>query len=222
MSRVLTRANLVVAQHVSDKSLGCALDNVLIEPDGTTVATNGKVLLAVSGRPENAGTNKEESDELVPASLMLQAKAKVPRRNSDQHFVNCNIDKKGKTTLSVVGAGAEFTSEKAVEGSFPKWREAVSLNREGAHKVVIYPQQLSTLLKAVEEASTKDVGVVLELIPDQAIILRAKNTVTNQTIVGAIMPLTVSDTRWKLEEYNGWESRMIPKGRRPKPIKRLK
>jgi len=219
---IFSRANLACHEVAStDSEYMKGLSGVQFEHDGSTVATNGRILLAVSpAHPERAKFPDVACDQLspsrngylMPSSLIVRVVKGLSRvrklplmhvamsRVRDTHRV-------GFTSLNESG-DPTTTAALPLTEKFPLWRKLLSdLIGQATLRVVLNRDDLVRLLKAIDSAcpSTGDVTPVYMEVGTGGVVLHGRNYETAQNAIGA---LTAIDTRgqWIEQDYTWHES----------------
>jgi len=238
----ITRANLSVAGAASSDKKEPALNRVHLAADGSTVASNGSMLLAV-GPPDPvrvaAFPSVDHDEPAIPKDgigvslgTVADVRRNLPtdRRIALQQAAVTRCDHARVEILTTDGIKSRTVSAAPMRGTFPKWRRLLAEERRKATtaRVCVNRRELISLLKAIDEACP-DRGhfspVFLEIGGrSDGIILRAQNYETKQRAVGMVMPTTVRGDGW-LDE-SAWERGVFgitsPKARRKGPVARRK
>ena len=206
-----SKFGLAVAMVASKDVRDVALNRVHLASDGSTVASNGRALLAVSPPlPAKARTFPQVEADMAetPANGVGMSLADVARvrrnfptekRPSLQfaQLTRCDDTKvelmttDGKTHLKVAGALAR--------GKFPRWRKVLAAAKKQANKArfCVDRQSLILALQAIDKACPDRGGynpVFVEIgEPLDAVVLRSQNFETGQVALGIVRPLQVVD-----------------------------
>ena len=238
----ITRANLSVAGAASFDKKEPALNRVHLAADGSTVASNGSMLLAV-GPPDPvrvaAFPSVDHDEPAIPKDgigvslgTVADVRRNLPtdRRIALQQAAVTRCDHARVEILTTDGIKSRTVSSAPMRGTFPKWRRLLAEERRKATtaRVCVNRRELISLLKAIDEACP-DRGhfspVFLEIGGrNDGLVLRAQNYETKQRAIGMIMPTTVRGDGW-LDE-SAWERGVFeitsPKARRKGPVARRK
>lgn len=227
---LLGRANLFVSGVASRDSKDTALSQVHLEPDGTTVASNGRAVLAVEGVdresihwPSMSEAEPGEEGVGLPLSIVSQALKNMPadKRTSLQNAALTRCDNLVElTTLdmekeqSVVG--------RAVSSRFPEWKGVLQDAGRKAKRarVCISRRDLMGILSAIDKACEggPDSPVFIELGGEKdAVVLRGLNYATGQHVAGMIAPLDV-EGKWPAPDT--WERAVFFSGRKARRERR--
>jgi len=211
---LFSRSNLAVRYIASKDPKDGALNCVHFAPDGATVASNGRSLLAVS--PANSaeanfpyeGEQAEPFAEGVSVELDIieDAVRNLPkdRRPSLQHvaMTQCDATQVELTTIDM--RKTKRVSGAPIREEFPHWktilRKAHASNRVG--KICINRRELTSLLNAMDEACPDpgETPVFIEFGGEtDGVILRAISYESGQHAVGFIMPLNTGG-KWVQED----------------------
>lgn len=195
------KSNLVVAQVASKDEFDRGLNGVRFEPDGTTVAGNKRVMVAVEGVDESkvpypdVGPRATPGDRGVVLEVdhVQEALSNIPR---DKRPVlhHCAMTKghadATMVELTTVNAGGRErrVSDRPKRDRYPNWKKVVRTVRgDDPVRVCVNRSDLIDLLKTLEAACPdkgNDCPVYLEI--GQGIMARSHNRDTNQQAVGAI------------------------------------
>ena len=218
---LFSKSNLAVgrvaAKDTQDQTLNC----VHFAADGSTVASNGRSLLAVGPvdesrvhfPPVEGNASPPSAGVSVALDIVDDAVRNLPKdkRMSIQHakMTRCTEEKVEFTTVST-------RKEKRVAGRprrerFPDWKGIVKKARDGATvgRVCVNRRDLVELLSAMDEAAGEyDEGAVFVEFggEDNALLFRAVNPRTGQHVVGMTMPMRtggqwVKTDSWEQEVY---------------------
>lgn len=225
---ILSKANLEVIRVASREAVDRGLCAIRIEPDGSSVGGNGKIMMAVGPVnyaerlhwPEKAGDMLEVPVTgwlLAPDAISRIIKA-IPRAGGwiFQHIGITRVkDTSGIGLTAIDPSGATTTiGAKPLSYRFPDWREAIRVISgegvvgEGAGlRVCVNRNDIIELLDAIEAASPGKGGInplFIEIGEDEkGLIIRSRNSETGQHIIGAIRTY---DTRGKWLEPDAWEN----------------
>ncbi len=219
----ITRANLAVAGAASTNKKEPDLNRVHLSPDGSTVASNGSMLLAV-GPPDPKKTEGfpdvdhpeppiPESGVGISISTVADIKRNLPtdKRMALQQAKITRCDSKVEI-LTTDGVKDKKVATAPMRGTFPKWRKLVADAHRDADitSVVVNRRELMKMLKAIDEACP-DRGefapVRLEIgKPGALLVLRSRNYETEQRVVGFVKPILVkgkwhAETKWERELF---------------------
>jgi len=235
----ITRSNLAVAGVASSDQKEPALNRVHLDPDGSTVASNGSALLAV-GPPDAERiaafpSTDHEEPELpedgigVNLKTVADIKRNLPaeKRIALQQTAITRCDQEQIDLLMTDGTQAKILSTAPMRGKFPYWKQLISSARGRATKarICVNRRLLIKLLRALDEACP-DRGnftpVFLEIGDrEDALILRSQNYETRQRAVGLLVPTAIKDNGW-LDESE-WEQEVFDESSsKPKPKAKVK
>ena len=228
-----TKYNLAVAEVASRDAKDIMLHRVHFAPDGSTVASNGRALLAVSPPnrvraqtfPElDEGDARPDKDGVgLTLEDVTRVKRNFPndRRPSLQYAQMIRCTKIAVALLTTDGKTRQVVKGHPARGTFPKWKGMIAKARRKATRahVCVDRQSLIKLLQAVDKACPDRGGynpVFLEIGgPDDAIVIRARNHESVQEAVGMLTPLSVvewpDDSAWEKESF----------GKKPRKARRI-
>jgi hypothetical protein len=236
-----TKYNLAVADVANRDAKDVALHRVHLAADGSTVASNGRALMAVSPAsktksksfPELDEGNAEPPEEGVGLTLedVRQLKRNFPtdKRPSLQYaqMTRCS-PAKNPTTVALMttdGKRHQMIKVQPARGKFPKWEGILAKARQKATRARVCVDRMSLvkLLQAIDRASPDAGGynpVFIEIGgPEDAIVARSHNYESGQTVIGMVTPLAVVD--W-LEESSWEKETLVDDSEEAKPAKREK
>lgn len=199
---LLSRGNLAVAKVASQNPLDMGINCIHVAKDGTTVGTNGKVMMAVGPVDENKIHFPEVGERYfpgekgigLPLDLVDKAVKNLPKdkRAALQHVAMTDHRDPRKVELTCT----DMRHEQRVSGNpkeepFPDWRATVRHVRgSGGMKVCVNRDDLIDVLEALREACPNQGGgnpVFLEIHQDGlGMAIRCANRETGQRAVGAI------------------------------------
>lgn len=208
---------------------------VCIEPDGSVVATNGKVIAAVSPvSPEMcaavplSGKGLEDTfgQQLVlSAGTVREIVKAIPRDTQFKGILeHCSVRLTPSTSVVTV----EVTDGKrrntmTVRTVAPKWIEykAVFKNAwdRGAEepadgwRVVLNRKRTALMVEMIERVCPYDgdfAPVYWEFARNGNVIVRALNELTGQRMIGVLSAVTGAGAAWM--EMSDWERKMVRKG----------
>lgn len=196
---IFSKANLMVGKIASQSETDRGINCIHLNPDGSTVAANGRVMMAV-GPTDPARTHFPAVGELAkpPAlgvSISLDMLDKVIKNlpKGQPKLQNVAMTKprdEGKVELTT----SDMRHEQRIAGPlqqdpFPNWKNIFRRVR-GGFKVCFNRKDLIDLLAAMEEACPDKGGenpVFLEVKEDgTGMVIRCTNRETGQRAVGAI------------------------------------
>jgi len=237
---IYSRANLMVASVASKDRYDRGLNGVRFEPDGATVAGNGKMLMAVGPAdekkvrwPDTAGEQMEPGRDglVLPVDLVERVLKNMvkDKRYTLQHVAMSRVPDPARVGFTSLDAKGDTVTSAALpkSDSFPDWRGVVrELRGEGdGLRVCLNRKDLIDLLKALESACPDkgDVSpVFLEFVEEgRGVIARCVNSETGQHAVGALNSYKLKEGQWL--ERDGWEKTLfaiVRKKKRVPPRKR--
>jgi len=210
---LFSKANLMVGKVASTNSMDLGINCIHLNPDGSTAATNGKVIMAVGPVDEskvhfpNVGeqTSPGEKGTSIPLDLLDRAVKNLPK---DKRVSLQNVAMtKARDSRKVEFTTTDMRQEQSVAGfpkgePFPSWKGVLrQLRGDGgaAIKVCVNRQSLLDLLNAMEEACPDKGGenpVYLEIHPEgKGMIVRCVNRETGQRAIGGITAYN-TDGQW--------------------------
>lgn len=229
---IYTRANLLVHRVAGGKDDAKQLRCVHLDEDGTTVASNGEVVLAVEPAPDGAYKGWPEGKVPLtgvdtPAGRNLPVKqakkvlkhlpsaAKTGEKAQVAGLTRCGPN---RVELTVLQKGGE-TREARKPRNLPyvDWREAIeqaSLGEAASPKegrICAGRRQLEELLDCIDRACgskrADPVGPVFIEMVGGPIVVRAAHPITGQRMVGFVQPLKRAKGEWL--DYSDWEESLL-------------
>ena len=160
---ILNRYGLAVRGVAADPKAHPVLSQVRAEADGSTVATNGSVVMAVGpvDRAKVRGLDiEDESDCSIPSggvglplAMVDEAAKKAPKGNPrEQNVAVTRCDSKRVEITTAVKGREQRIAEMPVRGTYPDWRTFLRDKRKACRsgKVCVDRRDLLQLLKAME------------------------------------------------------------------------
>lgn len=205
---LLSRANLEVYQAASRNKHDMALRQVRIEADGTTVASDGHILVVVSPASSGRLASGGLSIQVDHASEVLRALkagsdaqvAMITKINLDSGVLELTIP--SKTRIQRIEA-------KLVRSRFPAWREplaeAVKVPGLIHRRAAFQASDIDRALKTVRAISGGDPVVFMEEVAG-GIMFRAGAKSTGQQVLALINSMDTGD---KWPERSAWERRVF-------------
>lgn len=199
---LFSKSNLMVGQVASTNINDTGINCIHLNPDGSTAATNGKVVMAVSpvdakrvhfpdvGEQATPGPNGVS----IPLDLLDRAIKNLPK---DKRVSLQNVAMtKNRDPRKVELTCTDMRHEQRVAGQpksepFPLWKQVMRRVRgTGGVKICLNRKDLIQLLTALEAAAPDKGGenpVYIEINPScVGMVLRCVNRETGQRAVGAI------------------------------------
>jgi hypothetical protein len=219
---ILSRSNLLAVQATSKGSP--ILNNVHVAADGSTVAFDGRALLAISpvnetvkaqvpltdSGPIAASTISSETVREVLRGLPIDKKYRGLLEHCDLSAEGVFSLTDGKRSRSITAKlyNREFVDYKAVlrKGKSAKVVARVVLNRERLANL------LTILDKACPDASG-EAPVFLEFTAENDLVMRAANPITGQRAIAYMTSYKAEEGKW-LEE-NEWERALTDGSTKP-------
>lgn len=219
---LLSKANIMVEGIAAGSEGDPELQCVHLAGDGTTIAANGRMIMAVEPVAEGSffPIGEEEQAEPPPEGVSLplhiisQLRKILPRDKKavmqQAALTVCTDEKVELTTISK-------TEERKVAGrplnmGFPKWREVFAESRARATKTRVCVRRkdlmelLTALDKSCEDPSGKNVVFMEVGGPEDPLLLRGLNLATGQHVIGVVNPMNtqgkwISEDPWEKELY---------------------
>lgn len=217
----LSKANLQVVRVIGTDKSDEVLHQVRVDPDGTTVASDGKAIMVVEPVDQERGARSmpEFEDETAPGGdgigvtpdVIKETLKNLPRGSLALELGYAVLTECSEEKREVQLTTTDMRMNKAVAGRmvkkrFPEWRGVLRLaKRKAAHKVCLPRKALINLLEAMEAACPGGDSVVFvefgETMQD-GVLFRSVAIETDQRVVGYMTPL---DTEGEWLPLNEWE-----------------
>jgi len=219
---LLGSANLFVSGMASRDTKDVALSQVHLEPDGTTVASNGRAIMAVEGVdretihwPAMSEAEPPEEGVGLPLSVVGQALKNMPadKRTSLQNAALTRCDNLVELTTLDMEKEQSVTG-RSVSARYPEWRGVLQdAGRKAKQaRVCISRRDMMGILSSMDKACEggSDSPVFIELGGEKdGVVLRGLNYATSQHVVGMIAPL---DVEGKWPALGLWERAVLFSG----------
>ena len=219
---LFSKSNLMVGKVASTNVADLGLNCIRLNSDGSTVAANGKVIMAVGPVDEKRThfpdvgeqTTPGEKGVSVPLDLMEKVVKNLPRdKNPRTQTVAMT---KPKDARKIELTTTDMRHVQRVEGypkqeSFPDWKGVLRKVRStNPQRVCLNRKDLIDLLAAMESACPDRGGenpVFLEINPDgTGMVVRCVNRETGQRAVGGI---TAYNTGGHWLPSDEWEKKVF-------------
>lgn len=230
---LLSKVNMQTVAVVSGDNFDRGLCGVRIEPDGSTVASNGRMIMAVSPSPQNVPfSDVGERQPIPPQGIVLEAEhVKEALRNLPKDtkgrgqfaaLVRPTAGGAGKVGLATVGLdGTERVVRKKVRtDGYPDWKKSLQKAYNGGRtkdpmtgedrkqvRCCVNRKDLIDLLTAMDKACP-DRGAEDPIFIEfgNGIVLRAGARDTGQHVIGS---LNAYNTRGEWLEYDAFEKETL-------------
>lgn len=225
----LSRANLLVREVVTKNKKDPALHQVHVDEDGTTVGSDGTIIMAVEPVTEEpqAMPEFEDEQEAPPQGLGImpgvvdKVLRNIPKGNLGLELGYAVLTHHDVENREVSMATTNLNQTQVTEGKlspapFPEWKGVLRAAKKaqvqsgGGVRVCIDRRALINLLKAMDKACPDpDNAVFIEFAPEaekQGLMLRAESVQTGQHCIGYLLPL---DTQGEWLLMNKWERKVL-------------
>lgn len=230
---LLNRANLEIVQSASSDAFDRGLNGLRVEPDGSTVASNGRVVVAAGPADESRAHFPEDACEVtdvpndglvLPTEFVDKVLKSLPgktKRSSIQYAALSRVKSPNRVGMTVVDERGNPTTHAAPPkpDPYPDWKASIQDvsggPKSGQVRVCINRKDLLEVIKTMEAAAPNRGGapspLFMEIAEDgDGIILRCANVETGQRVVGALKAM---DTKDKWLTRDGWEEEVFAKRR---------
>lgn len=215
---LFSKANLTVAKVASGNPYDGPLNGVALESDGSTVAGNGRVFLAVG--PAQKDLYFPEVGELadigqgivVNPELATEAAKIIPKDKqiSLQHVALTEPREPGKVEFtSADRSGRERrVAERPKRERYPDWRRVVREARgQKPLRICVGRKDLISMLQALDEAAPDDGDSALYLEMGNGLVMRAVCKTTGQRVIGVAGARKMDDAQWLADD--DWEKTVM-------------
>lgn len=202
-----------------------SIDCVRLEPDGTTVATDGWMLLAVEPNPQDAGDYPDlvppaeipKAGICIPGDVAKEATHNMPKNGSKPILRNALVtvaelpsgvgtsdSKPGKIELTTT----DLRRNRKIGGEvpnvqFPRWKEMVPAPRDKAVTVTLGLPLLEKLVKTLKAVQNPESSAVTFEVEDaEKLIVVSGSAGPGRRFLGVIAPVKVR----MASEPNDWET----------------
>jgi len=221
---LLSKASLAIADAASNDPMDKTLNGLHVDVDGTTVASNGTIMLAVGPVQEDLVEfpSGKLRKRLAGAAFTLrkeqvdQVMKNIPKdkRQHTQFALLTECDDPNKVELATVSMSGleQKVAMPPMFGTFPNWRATLqSLRGKTPLKICVNRKMLIDLLKIMDDASPDRTGQFTAWIEVNSehtgLIIRCQNTETGQRIMGGIACRIVDETKWLSLDF--WEQKVL-------------
>lgn len=229
---ILSKANLSAVTIAADDKTVPMLNNLHVAADGTTVAANGRCIIAVSPVPsevastlgymENSGSH---GDLTIAADTIKEVLRNMPRDAKFDgllEFTDLAKGEKGVTFRLRDGMRDRSIGAKLFTRSYFEYRKAFQKAAEsGARvRVVLNRKRLISLLTAIDKVAPDSSGespVYMEITMGDDIVLKAEGD-NGQRVLGFMKAYQGGEGNWLLD--NAWEQGMKGRGEVAQVVKR--
>lgn len=214
---ILSKSNLIIHElTAADKAIP-VLNNVCIDKNGSTIAANGKVLIAVSPVPDNIKKNvplqeSKSSESVVSSETIKEVLKQLPK---DMNFGGlleyCDFDN-GTFTSS------DGRRKKKIEAKIYS-RDYIPYNKifrrasgKKSHRIVLNRKRLASLLKTIDKIcpdSSGESAVYIEFTNENDIILKSINHHNGQRCIALMTSYKNIEGNWL--EADEWEVKLSRK-----------
>jgi len=224
---LLSKANLSVVSIASKDSFDRALNGVRIDPDGATVGSNGKMIMAVGpcdkedktvSFPETVGEQMNPGDRglVMPLDVIERTQKYMTKGKSSllNHVAMTKVDDPARIGFTSINQKGDPTTTASLpkHETYPDWKNVVrkingSDEKDSTSlKVCVNRKDLIELLKALESACPNKADanpVFIEVSQNSGgMILRCLNHDTQQHAIGAI---NAYNTKGQWLQHDNWE-----------------
>lgn len=197
----LDRKSLAV-HHVAGEKGRYAINGVLLETDGTTVATDGKMLLVIQPSKQDEGKELVAPKEhfVIPLGFARDVHKAIPKvhQSSGGKFDYATITeaKQDKLSLRIQNVGVQLMETKPESGDYPKWKDLIPSIQKETMRFCLGLEVLERLVKVLKEVLPKNNGRTTSSVeflvegPKKAIGIRAQAGDGGRRMIGVLMPVT--------------------------------
>ncbi len=209
---IFSKANLAVKEVASPEAINVGINCIHLNNDGSTVAANGKIIMAVGPVdptkvhfPDVGKRSEPKKFGALGVSVPLDLIDKVIRNIPKDKNLQIVAMTEDRDAQKVKFTTTDMTHEQSVAGypkrePFPEWEVTFrKLRGEGATKICLNRRDLIDLLNALESACPDRGGdnpVFIEINPEgKGLVLRCVNRESGQRAIGAITSYN-TDGHW--------------------------
>jgi len=222
----LSKTNLMASKVAKKEKSDESLNQLRIEPDGSSVGSDGHAIMAVEPvqnipgtMPDLGGTGIEKEGIGIPLPVVEDTLRNLPKGGLAIELgygvitENDSMEEGGRIAITT----SDLNLEKVVRGRkkrkrFPEWkgviRNAKRKTKDGG-RIAVDRKALIDLLDAMEKACVDpDHVVFIEFGNDEkdGIILRSESVDTKQRVIGFVRPLETGGrwlplSNWELEVF---------------------
>lgn len=211
----LDRKSLAVHHAAADEEGRYAINGVLLETDGTIVATDGKMLMAIQAPDQGEDKNPVLPSEqfVIPLEFAQDLGGRIPkgpRAAADKSdFARITAADPDHLEFRILTKHLQVMIETAPEeGRYPDWRAVLPKIQKGNVRFCLGLEALEKLVKVLKGAlPAKGPGVSrhVEFMvgdPKKAVLIRAQvGGDLDRRLIGALMPVTSSGGSGELTDW---------------------
>ena len=225
---ILSKANLEIVRVTKDDKQQARLNTLHITEDGSTVASNGRAILAVSPVSEERekqfpikrNGDEREEDITLPAQFVKEILKNLPKdlmfKGVLEHCIIENIDDDAVVVYVTDGKRTNSIKGQKHRQRYLSYGDVIgqAINDSSSRtRAVLNLKRLLTLLSTIDKVcpdSTGETPVYLEFTKDNDDIVRGYNRKTGQDIVAVMMSYKdYKDIKGKFHINEKWESGLI-------------
>jgi len=212
---ILNKSNLVIVDLVKVDVGVPVLNNIHVRKDGTSVASNGRAVVAVSpvgsevkGKlPLEESRLKEGSEGItISAEFIREVLKNMPKDTMFGGLLeHCDIDRSGAVRLND-GKRQRLLKGRLYDRDYVGFEEVFSRKRSGGVRVVVNLKRLLLMLSVISKVcpdSSEETPVFLEFTEQNDIVVRAENRKTGQRVIGIAKSYKSVEGKWL--KSNLWE-----------------
>jgi hypothetical protein len=214
---ILSKSNLIIHEVTGiDKAIP-VLNNVCIEEDGSTIAANGKVLIAVSPVNEKIKQNvpieeNKSGKSVVSSETIKEVLKNIPRDILFKGLLEYCDYSKGTFTSSD-GKRKKKIEAKLYSRNYITYEQMFKKTcNKKSHKIVLNRKRLINLLQVIDKVcpdSTNESAVYIEFTDDNNIILKSVNHNNGQRCLALMTSYKNIEGKWL--EADTWEKNLSKK-----------
>lgn len=225
-------ANLLTVKASSHEQKQASIHCIHLAPDGSTVASNGQVMIAVEPVSEEIkfpdvgadATPGEKGVNVMPETVELVIRNLPKGKRPEMMFAVLTKNDDGQVELTSTDMQHTLRTQGHVQrASFPEWQGVLqTAAAKGKTRICVDRRTLAGLLSTIDEAcgGSKDGNPVVFLEvggEHDPMLVRAVSPLTGQRIVGVSMPI---DTHGRWLSLSRWERRVLGRRLKPKVLRR--
>jgi len=226
---ILSKKNLLVVECISVDKQVPVLNNIHVAADGSTIASNGRAIIAVSPVPENIKTSIPINETISGAVTFSSETVKKVLRNlpKDVQFNGLLefVDLKNDTFTLTDGKRKHEVVGKVYDRNYINYKKVISnafSKNNSEIRVVLNLKRLLALLGTVEKICGDGVAetpVFIEFTKENDVLIVGESNKTGQQVIAVMSSYKEIEGKWIV--LNDWAKKITNKFRKIFKKKRL-
>jgi len=219
---LLSRPSLIIVEAAGSDRVRTECNYLRVDEDGTTVATDGHIAVAVSPVPRKTYFPVPENGRRTPArgiclrpGLVEEAIRNMPKgeKNAAMQYAAFTKITQDSASVATVCHDSQHTAQGAVgREPYPKWRglfrnvwkKIAGMANATGGRICFKRSRLLNALRILDNAAGEDGLVFIEFGDGGTpMLLRSVNPRTKQTVMMIVRPATLAEGEWM--EHGAWE-----------------